>query len=497
VTVRTTRTDKGTLVEQPTLLDAAAQTLDVDDMQGLLVSSYVHLPCAAFRLLTITDRSRAGRWLAAATTSVTSAARKQDGWSMNLALTWHGLQALGLSTDGLASFSAPFIDGMASSRRSRILGDSGTDDPNRWHWGGPATATVHIIQLVYASNDGEVVRQLARWPAGGVAGVEEVAIFRAGREPNTKENFGFADGIGQPVIAGSGRETSQLRRTGHATLIPAGDFVLGYPNAYGLPSPSPSVMASSNVAGVPPLVSDPSRLDLGRNGSYLVYRQLAQDVAGFWQMVRALATSYWPGDPAAIVRLASKFVGRWPSGAPLVGNQTIDPFHGKPPDHTNNDFSYRYGDPSGDACPLGAHIRRSNPRDGLPADDGPTSLATSNRHRILRRGRSYGDRIADPFVDDGQNRGLHFICLNADIERQFEFVQQTWLNNPTFAVLPDETDPLTGDQPSTGGSFTVQKAPLRIRVQGIGSFVSVRGGTYAFMPGIRALRWLGTLASGE
>ncbi len=483
------------MVEQPTLLDVATQTLEVDDMQGLLVSSYVHLPCAAFRLLTITNRSSAGRWLAAATASVTSAAGKQDGWSMNLAFTWPGLQALGLSSDALATFSAPFIDGMASSRRSLILGDSGADDPSEWRWGGPTPPIVHIIQLVYASNDGQVDRQLTRWPVGASAGVAEVTTFRAGRQPDTKENFGFADGIGQPVIAGTGREKSQLRRTHHATLIPPGDFVLGYPNAYGLPSPSPSVEASTDAAGGLPVGSDPSRHDLGRNGSYLVYRQLAQDVAGFWQTVRALATTYWPADPAAVVRLASKFVGRWPSGAPLVGNATFDPDNGTPPHHTKNDFSYRGGDPNGSACPLGAHIRRSNPRDGLSADDGATSLATSNRHRILRRGRSYGVRIADPFADDGQDRGLHFICLNADLERQFEFVQQTWLNNPVFAVLPNETDPLTGDQPSAGGSFTVQGDPLRTRLRGIRSFVSVRGGAYAFLPAIRALRWLSAIAS--
>jgi Dyp-type peroxidase family len=494
VTIRTTRTAAGTVVEQPTLLDAPTQALEVGDMQGLLVSSYIHLPCAAFRILTVVDRLAAGRWLAAVTADVTTAAGKQDGWSLNLALTWPGLAALGLPSDALATFSAPFIDGMASPRRSRILGDGGTDDPRKWRWGGPTSPAAHIIQLLYASDAAELTRQLARWPADVASGVQEAMTFAAGREPDTKENFGFADGIGQPVIAGSGRETTQLRRTQHATLIPAGDFVLGYPNAYGLPSPSPSVMGSADPAGALPVAADAGRHDLGRNGSYLVYRQLGQDVAGFWQRVRALAATYWPDDPGAVVRLASKFVGRWPSGAPLVGNPKSDPFNGEPQEHTDNNFSYAETDPYGKACPVGAHIRRSNPRDSLPPD-AATSLTTSNRHRLLRRGRSYGPRIADPFADDGQERGLHFICLNADLERQFEFVQQTWLNNPVFGVLPGETDPLTGDQASATGAFTVQGDPLRTRVRGVRSFVSTRGGAYCFLPGIRALRWLGAMAS--
>ncbi|MDQ6635973.1 MAG: peroxidase, partial [Gemmatimonadota bacterium] len=116
----------------------------------------------------------------------------------------------------------------------------------------------------------------------------------------------------------------------------------------------------------------------------------------------------------------------------------------------------------------------------------------ANKHRLLRRGRSYGDRIADDrrTEDDGKERGLHFICLNADLERQFEFVQQTWVNNPLFAGLYGETDPIVGDQSECAGKFTMQATPLRRTVSDLCGFVTVRGGGYFFLPGIRAIEYL-------
>ena len=109
----------------------------------------------------------------------------------------------------------------------------------------------------------------------------------------------------------------------------------------------------------------------------------------------------------------------------------------------------------------------------------------------MRRGRSYGPRIADPLVDDGQERGLHFICLCADLARQFEFVQQTWLDNPVFNGLDGEVDPVVGGQ-TDGAVMTLQKAPVRRRITGVPDFVTLLGGAYFFVPGINALRWLAT-----
>jgi deferrochelatase/peroxidase EfeB len=150
-------------------------------------------------------------------------------------------------------------------------------------------------------------------------------------------------------------------------------------------------------------------------------------------------------------------------------------------------------------------VRRANPRDALDPDPGSDkSIAINKRHRILRRGRKYGapprtaaaqralvSEAGRPAVES--ERGLYFIGLNANIARQFEFIQHTWLNNPKFDGLYDDIDPLVGAQAEESGTFTVQAAPVRRRVSGLPRFVHVRGGAYFFLPGIRALRYLASL----
>ena len=98
-------------------------------------------------------------------------------------------------------------------------------------------------------------------------------------------------------------------------------------------------------------------------------------------------------------------------------------------------------------------------------------------------------------IGASEERGLYFICLNANIARQFEFIQQTWVNNPKFDGLYDEVDPLIGPREPGGANHTVQAAPVRQRLHGLPRFVTVRGGAYFFLPGIRALRYLASLSS--
>jgi len=116
---------------------------------------------------------------------------------------------------------------------------------------------------------------------------------------------------------------------------------------------------------------------------------------------------------------------------------------------------------------------------------------TGKRHRLLRRGRPYGPPIADRYQPDGVSRGLVFITLNANIERQFEFVQHAWITSPNFAGLYDEADPLLGGRTLAPDAFTIPGCPVRQRLQGILPHISTIGGAYFFLPGIRALRWLG------
>jgi Dyp-type peroxidase family len=453
--------------------------LEHQDIQGFLLSAYGHLPCATYLLLRVTDAAAGRRWLARLAESVTTAEGRQEGFSLNVALSSTGLSKLGLGGAALDTFPRAFREGMATEHRAKLLGDSKQSAPSEWRWGNEQTP-VDILLLVFAADERALDVELGRqrdW-IQTASGIEEVLALSAGRQPDTKEHFGFADGIGQPVIEGSGRLPRQLNRTGHATVLKAGEFILGYEDDYGFAPITPRAQGME---------------DFGRNGTYLVFRQLQQHVAEFWRFLdEATRRPEGTSDPEARERLAAKLVGRWMSGAPLVKYPSADPHAGTSTLSSENDFAYDEPDAHGFACPIGAHIRRSNPRDALGPDP-QTALKSANRHRLLRRGRSYGHRLDDPFVADETERGLHFICLNGDIERQFEFVQQTWLNNTTFAGLHCESDPVVGNQDDTSRRFTVQADPLRLRVENLRSFVTVKGGAYFFLPGLKALRYLTTL----
>ena len=156
----------------------------------------------------------------------------------------------------------------------------------------------------------------------------------------------------------------------------------------------------------------------------------------------------------------------------------------------DNKYLFQERDPHGVGCPPGSHVRRANPRDALAPTlaQGPGLLGAANNHRILRRGRKFGPTIENAREDDGQDRGLLFICLNTDIARQFEFVQQTWLLNSDFATLFDEVDPLVGPD----GRMTIREEPLRRTVH-VKTFVKMRGGDYFFLPSLPALEYLATL----
>ena len=147
----------------------------------------------------------------------------------------------------------------------------------------------------------------------------------------------------------------------------------------------------------------------------------------------------------------------------------------------------------GRACPFGAHIRRANPRDSKQPGD-PAEQVITNRHRLLRRGRSYT-------VAQTRERGLLFAALCTDIERQFEFVQQFWINSGAFHGLAHEPDPLVGAEtpdPATGcpmaRHFTIPTAAGPVQLTGMESFVTPRAGGYFFMPGRSALTWLADIS---
>lgn len=472
-----------------------AQAFERDDIQGIIFSSYIKLPCAAYVLLRITNGAQAKTWLRGIIGQVTNGVWPppvRSDTNLNIAFTRHGLEVLGIANDVIETFSFPFRDGMDSDRRARILGDTDVNAPAQWWWGNEKNR-VHVILMLFGKDevtlDEHVSRQLS---AAKASGLEIVKVLGAGRQPDTKEHFGYNDGVGQPAIADTETFERQKSRTGHATALPAGEFMMSHEDVYGTIAPSPSVAPERDPNNVLAKSPDKDTRDLGYNGSYMVFRQLEQHVAQFWTYLDEQTRVNGVSNPEARDHLGAKMVGRWRSGTPLVEAPDRDTWTDPKKMNRENDFDYSKDMP-GYACPIGSHIRRSNPRDSLGPDH-DTAIRTTNRHRIMRRGRSYGHRLSEtdpmPMVDDGNERGLHFICFNTDIERQFEFVQQTWLNNPQFGGLHDEVDPMVGDQGSCSGMFTVQGDPLRERIRNLCRFVTTRGGAYAFLPSIRALKWM-------
>ena len=234
--------------------------------------------------------------------------------------------------------------------------------------------------------------------------------------------------------------------------------------------------------------------DLGRNGTYLVFRQLEQDVPAFNAFISdtiKLLCGTVNVDPQAKELVAARLIGRYRSGEPLVPPAADS--RGRPEER--NDFLYHFEDRFGLACPIGAHIRRANPRDDALGPDPDTALRLSKMHRIIRRGRLYGERLDPSAKNEASRRGLYFICLNADIAGQFEMVQHSWMNGAHFNGLHHETDCMSHYPPSDG-TMTIQHRPTNMRIP-VPKFVTVRGGAYFFLPGVRALQSLAQAHSGR
>jgi deferrochelatase/peroxidase EfeB len=334
------------------------------------------------------------------------------------------------------------------------------------------------------------------------------------------EPFGFVDGISQPELDWERlRPVQDAERLTYSNLSCLGEYLLGYPNEYGGYTERPLLNPQRfDVGAMLPLAEEaPNMADLGRNGSYLVMRQLRQDVRGFWQFLDHQAG----GKAERRIALAQAMVGRTLQGLPMVEMDNDDANVAATsitvaPDL--NAFDYE-ADPHGLRCPLGAHVRRSNPRNAdLPAGKpgvvswfqrtlgfdsqalGQDRVASTRFHRLLRRGREYGEPVpmAQALVNTsgGADPGLHFICLNANIARQFEFVQGAWIMAPQFNGLPNESDPLLGtrlplpNEARTDGFSMPQALGPEQRLGGLPPFVTVLGGAYFFLPGIRALRYL-------
>jgi Dyp-type peroxidase family len=445
-------------------------SIDLGDIQGNILRPYAMMEA---RLVFVHfDQAAAGReWLAGLVDQVTTSQPWADGQkpaTLNLAFTSTGLQALGLDAGTLATFSQEFQDGMAA--QADQLGDTGTNAPKTWEprW---RDRRVHAVVAVHAQTPAEVAERL---------GPVEAAMYRHGvtteGEPQearrivtggqVKEHFGFNDGFGQPAldIAGYPRPfRGQGTPDGKGAWNPValGEFILGQPDEEGV------------------LPAAPQPAELAANGTYVVYRKLHQHVGRYREYVAAQADRlHWMPE-----RVGASLIGRWPDGSPLA--LTPDRPDGAlgADEARNNDFLFDQGDANGHRCPIGSHIRRANPRDALKLSPQLTS-----RHRMIRRGITYGPVLAEGAPEDHEERGLHFMCCVANLRRQFEFVQAQWLNGGNIFHLGDDRDAMGGCHDGTR-KMTVQGEPPRF-LPAIPEFVTTRGGEYFFKPGVSAMRWL-------
>lgn len=406
--------------------------------------------------------------------------------AVTIGLSHAGLLALGLQEDPARPFPSAFRAGMGHPVRRRLLGEEplpgrGDDEFDRWQWsdsGSGGEASVHLLVAHYwhGAMRPHALLDPANMAAHGLDATAVRADSRAIRlDPQGRlalyEPFGFQDGTGQPRLRGLMPTRPKTMRTDPlcnsrpprhvrhalARLVQPGEFVLGHVNEYREQSYSPGVLGWPRGSGWPE--------HFGTHGSYMVARQIQQHVDAFRQYVRQ----------SPVERLASKMMGRRMNGWPLVTGPH------SPGDA--DDFQYLTSDAPGFECPRGAHVRRAHARDAL-AHDEAEGVQSSRLHRLLRRGRVYVDDPHKAPTGDG----IMFLALNADLDRQFEFVHRNWIMGSHFGDLADEQDPILGVRPNR--MFTVPGCPVGQRVGPLPPFTQVWGGGYFFVPSMSALRFV-------
>lgn len=476
--------------------DRSTETrVDASDVQGVVLHSYSELRHARYLLLELPEHG-AGQWLRRLVPELQSATAPVDGSAVNVAFTRRGLERIGVPGSALQEVPVVFHDGMADPERSKMLADSGDSAPEHWAWGGPNTPPVDAVLMLFADTAARLATLTERHSARlSRAGGRVVHRLETNLLPGNREHFGFRSGIAQPCFASEAEERpGSLAPADPENTVQPGELLLGYTNQFGQVTPSLDAPAELDPENVLPRTPS-GAASFGKNGSFMVFRQLEQNVKAFWENVARASES-----PEDLEWTAAKIMGRWRSGAPLV----LSPWRDRTELAGEDAFSYAKDDPHGFKCPFGAHIRRINPRDSKLADEPALAARISKQHRILRRGRPYGPPLSPDFSpaeilespDDGAERGLHFICFQGDLSRQFEFVQQAWAQSPQF-TFSGERDAVLGQQPDEGGTFVLPCAPVRKRFDGFRSVVRVVGGAYFFAPSHRMLAYLAIRAVEE
>ncbi len=477
--------------------------LNLADIQGLIVRGY-RMPMVRHFLLSVANPTSArkllGRWVGGDESDVpqittaedwhvgfergpgdnpADTPRRKPDYCLNVGITWPGLVALEIQERvpalSFKSFGA-FTEGAAA--RAKLVGDTGPSAPQ--HWIGPfGRGADHVLVTLHALNpeamtsysdrlaalfaEGDAFREL--WRQDGMALIE----MQDGKPvPTPKVHFGYTDGIGQPTIRGG----PERYPPDHQQPCEPWLFVLQEEaENYFVPEPR----------------------ELGLNGSFAAFKMIMTDVVGFRDFLQSQKDKI---DPEL---LAAKMCGRWRNGVPLaLSPDTNSPPGGIPPEQLNN-FEYvnadGSGDPKGLRCPVGAHIRRINPR-GQPVTGQGTPGGSNNTHRLIRRGLPYGPAYDPTKPHDGIERGLLGYFINSNLENQYEFVLSQWVNESEFAgavrLPPKSKDPIVGAQDPAESIFVIPQAggAPPIKITGFSSFVTTRAAAYCFLPSVTALKFI-------
>lgn len=472
-------------------------TIELEDVQGYVIRGYSKMKFSKFALLKVTNAKKAKKWINKISGSLTNASivsRDQlPKTCLNLAFAPKGLAKLGLSTKNINTFSPPFKEGMVTHHRSRLLGDIDSSSPDHWIWGGKNGPEPEILLLVFGKTEKNCKKYYTKLKKEfSKGGLEKVRNFDGQTLKDNKEHFGFRDGISQPIIKGSGRTGPEFH------CVNPGEFILGYKNNYNVYPDSPRIVCEQGDVNLLPPTALTGEKDLGKNGTYFIVRQMQENVKDFWDFMNEKTKKDGKVNEEESIKLAARMIGRWPSGAPLTKYPNKDPI--KPGEVSDeNDFLYAEDDSDGRKCPFGSHVRRMNPRDSFENDGEKESKKLSNRHRLIRRARSYGEPIiGTPRVKKPKKPvGIYFNCFAADIGRQFEFLQYTWSNYPKIKQLYNDPDPIIGvlENPIKGNEqiFTIQDKEVNKTVKGIKRFIKIKGGAYFFFPSITTVRYLTTI----
>ncbi len=447
--------------------------LNPTDIQGFVIRGY-NLPLARYVFLHVLSADRARKLVGRLLGKITTGQRWDQGKpqsTLNIAFTHEGLVNLELPDATLLSFPVEFQQGMKD--RGGILGDTGLNSFEHWDdiW---LSGRVHAWVGIHAQSPSaladahaDLLQQIQEMGGVEVVGHQDASVIKINGDFTAKEHFGFTDGFGNPDYLGVERNSQpgqgKLMPDGTWAPLATGELLLGYADEAGeLPvAPIPHIFAA--------------------NGTFMVYRKLHQNVATFRQRLDEWGAAHSGGKE----RLAAKMVGRWRDGTPLeLSPDRQDPALVKDPQRNTN---FTYGsDAGGTRCPMGAHVRRVHPRDAFGFNG-----RLIDRRRITRRGMPYGTYVpeGEP-VFDQDDRGVVFMVLNASISRQFEFVQQQWIDYGNDQKLGNDKDPLSGNHGGRG-KFVVQgdedPANAPFICSKLPNFVELRGGDYFFLPSITAL----------